>query len=182
MKKEKERIICAIPKGDIYHNTVNTDEKSPAGQAESDLQAELSEKAAVQPEAEDCSIDIIPDVTKPGAVPTGSWEKSEGSIKSTCGRLLVPDVVSMTKYLCSNHRLIIYSYLNQCLKDGSLSKAAKLDIRDTWLNRKFCELTEFSYWKIDRISRMNSDHQRKNKKGWLDLERLVWLPFFAGHD
>ena len=152
MKKEKERIICAIPKGDIYHNTVNTDEKSPAGQAESDLQAELSEKAAVQPEAEDCSIDIIPDVTKPGAVPTGSCEKSEGAIKSTCGRLLVPDVVSMTKYLCSNHRLIIYSYLNQCLKDGSLAKTAKLDIRDTWLNRKSCELTEFSYWKIDRIS------------------------------
>ena len=150
MKKERERIICAIPKGDIYHNTVNTDEKSPAGQAESDLQAELSEKAAVQPEAEDCSIDIIPDVTKPGAVPTGSWEK--GAIKSTCGRLLVPDVVSMTKYLCSNHRLIIYSYLNQCLKDGSLAKTAKLDIRDTWLNRKSCELTEFSYWKIDRIS------------------------------
>lgn len=152
MKKEKERIICAIPKGDIYHNTVNTDEKNPAGQAESDLQAELSEKAAVQPEAEDCSIDIIPDVTKPGAVPTGSWEKSEGAIKSTCGRLLVPDVISMTKYLCSNHRLIIYSYLNQCLKDGSLAKTAKLDIRDTWLNRKSCELTEFSYWKIDRIS------------------------------
>ena len=107
MKKEKERIICAIPKEDIYHNTVNTDEKSPAGQGESDLQAELSEKAAAQPEAEDCSIDIIPDVTKPGAVPTGSWEKSEGTIKSTCGRLLVPDVVSMTKYLCSNHRLIM---------------------------------------------------------------------------
>lgn len=58
----------------------------------------------------------------------------------------------MTKYLCSNHRLIIYSYLNQCLKDGSLAKTAKLDIRDTWLNRKSCELTEFSYWKIDRIS------------------------------
>lgn len=150
MKKEKERIICAIPKEDIYHNTVNTDEKSPAGQGESDLQAELSEKAAAQPEAEDCSIDIIPDVTKPGAVPTGSWEK--GAIKSTCGRLLVPDVISMTKYLCSNHRLIIYSYLNQCLKDGSLAKTAKLDIRDTWLNRKSCELTEFSYWKIDRIS------------------------------
>lgn len=150
MKKEKERIICAIPKGDIYHNTVNTDEKIPAGQGESDLQAELSEKAAAQPEAEDCSIDIIPDVTKPGAVPTGSWEK--GAIKSTCGRLLVPDVISMTKYLCSNHRLIIYSYLNQCLKDGSLAKTAKLDIRDTWLNRKSCELTEFSYWKIDRIS------------------------------
>ena len=56
MKKEKERIICAIPKGDIYHNTVNTDEKSPAGQAESDLQAELSEKAAVQPEAEDLAL------------------------------------------------------------------------------------------------------------------------------
>ena len=150
MKKEKERIICAIPKEDIYHNTVNTDEKSPAGQGESDLQAELSEKAATQPEAEDCSIDIIPDVTKPGAVPTGSREK--GAIKSTCGRLLVPDVISMTKYLCSNHRLIIYSYLNQCLKDGSLAKTAKLDIRDTWLNRKSCELTEFSYWKIDRIS------------------------------
>ena len=152
MKKEKERIICAIPKEDIYHDAVNTDEKSPAGQGECDLQAELSEKAAAQPEAEDCSIDIIPDVTKPGAVPTGSWEKSEGAIKSICGRLLVPDVTSMTKYLCSSHRLIIYSYLNQCLKDGSLSKTAKLDIRDTWLNRKSCELTEFSYWKIDRIS------------------------------
>ena len=59
MKKEKERIICAIPKGDIYHNTVNTDEKIPAGQGESNLQAELSEKAAGQPEAEDCSIDIM---------------------------------------------------------------------------------------------------------------------------
>ena len=152
MKKEKERIICAIPKEDIYHDAVNTDEKSPAGQGECDLQAELSEKAAAQPEAEDCSIDIIPDVTKPGAVPTGSWEKSEGAIKSICGRLLVPDVTSMTKYLCSSHRLIIYSYLNQCLKDGSLAKTAKLDIRDTWLNRKSCELTEFSYWKIDRIS------------------------------
>ena len=55
-------------------------------------------------------------------------------------------------YLCSNHRLIIYSYLIQCLKDGSLAKTAKLDIMDTWLNRKSCEFTEFSYWKIDRTS------------------------------
>ena len=54
----------------------------------------------------------------------------EGCRKSICGRLLVPDVTSMTKYLCSSHRLIIYSYLNQCLKDGSLAKTAKLDIRD----------------------------------------------------
>ncbi len=81
MKKEKERIICAIPQEDTYHNTVNTDEKIPAGQGESDLQAELSEKAAAQPEAEECSIDLIPDVTKPGAVPTGSWEKREGAIR-----------------------------------------------------------------------------------------------------
>ena len=152
MKKEKERIICAIPEEETYRNTVNTESKKSAVQEKGDLQAELSEKAAAQPEVEDCSNDNIPDGTAARTIPTGSGKKKESTIESTSGRLLVPDVTSMTKYLCSSHRLIIYSYLNQCLKDGSLAKTAKLDIRDTWLNRRSCELTEFSYWKIDRTS------------------------------
>lgn len=154
MKKEKERVICAIPKEDIDHNADNAEGKRPSGRTESDLQAELSEKAASLPEAEDCSSDLIPDAAPPGrtAVPTGSAEIKESGMMNTSGRLLVPDVTSMTRYLCSNHRMIIYSYLNQCLKDGSLAKTTKLDIRDTWLNRKSCELTDFSYWKIDRKS------------------------------
>ena len=66
MKKEKERVICAIPKEDIYHNADNVEGKRLSGRTESDLQAELSEKAASLPEAEDCSSDLIPDAAPPG--------------------------------------------------------------------------------------------------------------------
>ena len=58
------------------------------------------------PIREDCSSDAVP----PGATDLAGKKK-----------VLVPELLSITKVLFDNYRLPLYSYLNRCLKNGVLS-------------------------------------------------------------
>lgn len=58
-----------------------------------------------EPIQEDCSSDAIPYRTT----------DMEGKKK-----VLVPELISMTKVLFDNYRLPLYSYLNRCLRNGNL--------------------------------------------------------------
>ena len=128
------------------------------------------------PPVEDCSSDLVPHDTKPGPFTEAELERfgpREGTqaasdavnreqsastrtvLEETLPRrkyLLVPDLLSMTRFLCRNYKRMIYSYLNRCLRDGSLAQTAGIPIRDRRLDRNNCELKKFSFWKTDRSS------------------------------
>lgn len=121
------------------------------------------------PETEDCSADAVPAGTSPKkrkketADERGGkrlsdtaqeiiLEKKEETAVVAEKKLLLPDVISMTKYFCDHYRLSMFSYLNRCLKDGSLEKITKIPFKDTRLNKNSCEFKEFSYWRTDRES------------------------------
>lgn len=58
------------------------------------------------PIQEDCASEFVP----PGTT------DMEGKKK-----VLVPGLITMTKYLFGNYRLPMYSYINRCLRNGELS-------------------------------------------------------------
>ncbi len=93
------------------------------------------------PETADCSSDAIPKGTQPDA------EKK---------KILVPDLVSMWKYMLAkgmgNQRLALYSYLNRALRSGELSKVVGFRVKNRTINRAACELKGVDFWKIDRES------------------------------
>lgn len=127
------------------------------------------DEGSAVPETEDCTVDTIPagavsekkkrktadalrNAELTDTAPEGLLEKKEeiGAVPEK--KLLLPDVISMTKYFCDNYRLSMFSYLNRCLKDGSLEQIIKFPFRDTLLNKHSCEFQEFSYWRTDRES------------------------------
>ena len=64
--------------------------------------------------------------------------------------ILVPDLVSMTKVLFARYRLAMYSYLNRCLRDGTIACLAGDRILDRIINRDVVNFTHVDYWRIDR--------------------------------
>ena len=96
--------------------------------------------------------------------------------------LLLPDVISMTKYFCDNYKKHMYAYLNQCMSDGSLQRIVGFPFQHTWLNSKTCQFTDFSYWKIDRESFYTDVHVRlmlktgHGSKTW-DGTIEIWCKF-----
>ena len=128
------------------------------------------------PPVEDCSSDLVPHDTIPGPFTEAELERfgpredaqaasdavsreqrasARPVLEETLPRrkyLLVPDLLSMTRFLCRNYKRMIFSYLNRCLRDGSLAQIAGFPVRDRRLDRKNCELKKFSYWKTDRSS------------------------------
>lgn len=125
------------------------------------------------PEIEDCSSGIPPagavrekgkggrktaDLQKdpyrqgpPGAgAAAGPLGKEAGTTAAQEEKLLFPDVISMTKYFCDHYRLSMFSYLNSCLRDGSLAKTTGFLFHDKRLNKNSCEFLEFTYWRTER--------------------------------
>ncbi|MBR1432334.1 hypothetical protein [Ruminococcus sp.] len=91
------------------------------------------------PDTEDCAADSIPSpVTRTG-------------IKK---KILVPELVSMTKYLFSsdygNMRLELYTYLNKQLKTGNLSRTVGFKVYNKIINKEVCNFPDVIFWKIDR--------------------------------
>lgn len=87
------------------------------------------------PEREDCDDGVIPDKTEP----------SDGKKK-----VMAPEVISMTWYLFKNYRLPMYSYVNRCLRDGSLLRLIGMPVKNRVFNRETCSFPHVAYWKIDR--------------------------------
>lgn len=87
------------------------------------------------PIQEDCTSDVVPEGTT----------NMEGKKK-----VLVPELITMTKYLFDNYRLSMYSYLNRCLRSGELSRIVGFSPLNRVFNKDSVSFSHVSYWKIDR--------------------------------
>lgn len=88
-----------------------------------------------EPIQEDCSSDAIPYRTT----------DMEGKKK-----VLVPELISMTKVLFDNYRLPLYSYLNRCLRNGNLAGLVGSRILNDRIRSDVCNFPHVTYWRIDR--------------------------------
>ena len=87
------------------------------------------------PIQEDCSSDIVPAGTK----------DMEGKKK-----VLVPELITMTKVLFDRYRLAMYSYLNRCLRNGTLASMVGSRVTTRIINHTICSFPGVTYWRIDR--------------------------------
>lgn len=87
------------------------------------------------PIQEDCSSDIVP---------AGTTDM-EGKKK-----VLVPELITMTKVLFDRYRLAMYSYLNRCLRNGTLASMVGSRITTRIINHTICSFPGVTYWRIDR--------------------------------
>ena len=87
------------------------------------------------PIQEDCSNDIVP-------VGTTDLEGKK--------KVLVPELITMTKVLFDRYRLAMYSYLNRCLRNGTLASVVGSRITTRIINHDICSFPGVSYWRIDR--------------------------------
>ena len=101
--------------------------------------------------------DLIPEKTEPDPEDSRTDPAGAGRIRADYQQdeqkeLVIPDLVSMTKYFCRRHKLELFSYLNRCLRDGSLARIVGFPVSSRRLNRDSCFFEKFTYWKIDRTS------------------------------
>lgn len=83
----------------------------------------------------DCSDDKVPaDVTD-----------MEGKKK-----IHVPVLISMTKVLFDRYRLPLYTFLNRCLRNGTLERVTGRKILTPIINREVVKFSHVTYWRIDR--------------------------------
>ena len=87
------------------------------------------------PEVEDC---------ESAAVPSRA-ESPDGKKK-----ILVPEVTSMVKYLFKNRRLQLYSFLNACLRNGTLADVTGVKVLNKVFRKETCSFPGVTFWKIDR--------------------------------
>lgn len=89
------------------------------------------------PAQEDCSNDTVPAGTT----------NMEGKKK-----VLVPELITMTKVLFDRYRLDMYTYLNNCLHTGALTAIVGKPIKTRVINHEICTFPGVTYWRIDRAN------------------------------
>ena len=117
-----------------------------------DLEERIVTAYIDQPDQEDCSTDAVPDSALSGGKKT----------------ILMPQVISMTKYLFANYRLKMYSYLNHSLRTGALRSIIGVHFTNKVLNKESCCFPGVSFWRIDRTS------------FWADVEVALFLNTVSG--
>ncbi len=93
-----------------------------------------------EPEQIDCSS---------GIVPAGSIVEETGECKEE-QEILVPVLTSMTSFFFKHYRLIMYSYLNRCLKNGTLDGTVGFHVLNKAIDRHVCSFGNPQYWRVDR--------------------------------
>ena len=92
---------------------------------------------ALQPDIENCSNGVEP---QPNTAADGSR------------KMIVPVVVSMTRFLFDHYRLNMYSYLNGSLHSGQLKRIVGFPFTNRIINREVCDFRGVTYWRIDRLN------------------------------
>lgn len=93
-----------------------------------------------EPEQIDCSS---------GVVPTGSITGETDESKEE-QEILVPVLTSMTSFFFKHYRLTMYSYLNRCLKNGTLDGMVGFHVLNKAIDRHVCSFGNPQYWRVDR--------------------------------
>lgn len=79
----------------------------------------------------------------------------EGTMNNEGKRvILVPDFDSMTKFMLSrdglNKRLPLYTFLNDLLRRGHLSRIVGFPVLSRVIDGQYCKLKQFNYWEMSR--------------------------------
>ena len=90
------------------------------------------------PEAEDCSSSVIPHL------------ENFGNLENGKKKVIVSDPVSMKKYLFDNYRLPMYTFLNKCRRNGTISNIIGQRVLNSVFNRDAVKFTDVTFWRIDR--------------------------------
>lgn len=90
----------------------------------------------MQPDTENCSNGIAP----------------QPNMAANSNKMIVPVVVSMTKYLFDHYRLNMYSYLNNSLRSGRLKRIVGFNFTNRTINREVCAFRGVNYWRMDRLN------------------------------
>ena len=138
-----------------------------------------------QPEEEDTSDETMPaasEFSRPG-----SSDKAISSERTTevpdKGRedeniVEIPVFITAVKYIFGKYRLMMYSYMNQQLRQGRLSRITGLRVRNKVLNRESLQFGFMYFWKIDRSNfyadvtvnlHLDTDRGKKDWRGTLVL-------------
>ncbi len=91
-----------------------------------------------QPEQESCLTGWAPEDTVS--------ETGEQRIRVACGLLTMP------KLFFDANRRKMFSYLNQCRRDGRLKAIVGFAFTDKVINRQVCDFTSWDFWRINRES------------------------------
>ena len=95
------------------------------------------DEGSAVPETEDCSADAVPAGTSPKKRKKETADERGGKCLSDTAqeiilekkeetavvaekKLLLPDVISMTKYFCDHYRLSMFSYLNSSTQTNTI--------------------------------------------------------------
>ena len=89
-------------------------------------------------EAEDCSSSVIPHL------------ENSGNLENGKKKVIVSDPVSMKKYLFDNYRLSMYTFLNKCRRNGTISNIIGQRVLNSVFNRDAVKFTDVTFWRIDR--------------------------------
>jgi hypothetical protein len=121
----------------------------------------------VIPEDEDCSSDIVP---------------VEFTDDSGRKRVYVSELISVTSVFFKRYRLALYTYLNRCLRNGTLAHFVGSRIMNGRIDHTACSFPKVSYWRIDRENfyadvevelNLNTQAGEKRWKGYL----VCWCCF-----
>ena len=84
-----------------------------------------------------------------GVVPADSIAGETGESKEE-QEILVPVLTSMTSFFFKHYRLTMYSYLNRCLKNGTLDGKVGFHVLNQAIDRHVCSFGNPQYWRVDR--------------------------------
>ena len=80
----------------------------------------------------------------------GEPERDEVPIIEKKGKeILIPEAVTMTKYLFDEYRLPLYSYLNKCLSVGRLRSLTGIRFTDKKITKSVCDFPNITYWRLN---------------------------------
>ncbi|MEG1195163.1 MAG: hypothetical protein RSE58_06245 [Clostridia bacterium] len=140
-----------------------------------------------RPEVEDCGNGAIPYKVEPMsdaepmgkaaapnnvASPNSAALTNDSASPNVKKKILVPVLKTMTKYLFDHYRLSMYSYVNRCLREGTLSRVVGARVLNKVINHDALSFPHVSFWRIDRTD-FYADVQAELKLETMAGE-LVW--------
>ena len=110
---------------------------------------ECEEEQAIQaeqwnlPVEDDCSCSFIARSIEENKDTTNDVPKGKRKVT-------VSDPVSMNKYLFDNYRVAMYTFLNKCRRNGTISNMIGQRVLNGVFNHEVVNLKDITFWRIDR--------------------------------
>ena len=97
------------------------------------------------PETEDCSSSVIA-----RSIENSTDNYTTEDVPKGKRKVKVSDPVSMKKYLFDNYRVAMYTFLNKCRRNGTISNMIGQRVLNGVFDHKVVDLKDITFWRIDR--------------------------------